>query len=103
MLTIEPRRSKISAIIVTNFNEDIIHGEEKYNAIAKEVRYRRFNRMDKLKGVDEMKKFDRSADITLVTNFPTVEFPWLDDRFGGLAVKLSRVAHITFRMNFSKS
>ena len=85
-----------------NFNEDTNHGEEQYNAKAKKVRCRRFNRMEKLKCVDEMKKFDWSDDITLVTNFPTVEFQWLDDRSGGLAVKLSRAAHITFRMNFSK-
>ena len=85
-----------------HFNGSTSYGEEEYNAIAKKVRHRRFNRVDELKGVDEMKKFDRSADTTLITNFPTVEFPWLDDRVGGLTVKLGRAAHTTFRMNFPK-
>ena len=36
-----------------------------------------------------MKMFDRSDDITFMTNFLKDEFQWMDDRFRRLAVKSS--------------
>ena len=86
-----------------NLSNRTDHYEKEFSNLAKEVRYRRFNRVDKPKGVDEMKKFDRSADTTFMTNLLTDEFPWLDDRFRRLAIKLSRAARITFKMNLSKN
>ena len=61
--------------------------DHSYAAMAKQVQRKKWFKTDK---PVEMKKFDRSADTTFMTNLLTDEFPLLDGRFRRLAaVKLS--------------